>query len=85
MQVKITLTPYQREQAVNMRLKRGMLTPDTFEGPVFEDVAEFDDGEHYLKVKTAGGDVYLYSHGSVARVAIYPDAGGPMLDDGARL
>jgi hypothetical protein len=72
MRVKITLNPYNREQAVTMRLKRGVETPADFEGPEFTNARGVVSTDMaYLKVHLDDGTMYLYPHTSIARVGLY--------------
>lgn len=71
MRVKITLTQYHREQAVNMRLKRGLPVPENFEGPEFDSVKDVRSDPHYVLIMLESGDNYMYPHNSIDRVALY--------------
>lgn len=72
--VKITLNHVARQAAMDTMRMRGMPIPDMFEGPVFEDVKDYNIVEGFFILELGDGSVYAYPVSSIARVARYPKA-----------
>lgn len=68
--VKITLKEESRWEAIDMRKRRGIETPEDFEGPQFDDVLDFgvEDGFACVSLKDVR---YCYPVSGIARIALY--------------
>ncbi len=73
MRVKITLTPQALFSCLETRARRGMETPEDFEGPDFDKVDSADFVGKFLEVSLSCGTRYYYPEDSIARIAVYPD------------
>lgn len=69
--LKITLEYSARQDAIDMRNLRGILTGDDFEGPDFKDIMGYQISSDWVAVSLKDGTTYAYPKSSIARIKHY--------------
>lgn len=69
--LKITLEEGARWAAIEARGRRGIETPEDFEGPDFQDIMGYQISSEWVAVSLKDGTTYAYPKSSIARIKHY--------------